>query len=87
MNRKRVFENYSFAEYFGVYCTRKGISKSFVAQLLEIASSTCRSKFRNDCFSYAEICYLDFYFDDLNYLDNMRNYLVLRVKHDVSLIK
>ena len=71
-------EGLNFSEYLIEYLKRKGISKAFVAKTLEINYETFRSKCTRDSFSYAEVCFLDFVFTDLRFLENTRNYYRLR---------
>lgn len=78
---QRIFDCYGFSKYFSSYLSKNGIKIVFIANLLNISYEACRSKIRRDTFTYSEVCFLDFYFDDLRYLENMRAYLVLRYKH------
>lgn len=78
---KRVYDGFSFSEYLERFIKKEGITKSKIADLLDINYNTVKSKFRLDCFTYQEIHYLDTYYPNLHYWDNRNNYLEIRIKN------
>ena len=76
----RLFDGFSFSEYFSQYLKQKGITKKKISEILQVNYSTLRNKFSNDSFTYQEIHFLDSFYSDLNYWENRTNYLTIRLK-------
>lgn len=74
----------NFNIYFLRYIKKNGISRAFVARILDISYSTLRTKFDRNSFSYSEVLFLDAYYKDLRFVENFNIALNLRkiIKED-----
>lgn len=73
-----------FNVYLLRYIKKNGISRAFIARVLDISYSTLRTKFDRNSFSYSEVLFLDAYYKDLCFVENFNIALNLRniIKED-----